>query len=59
MVNPSCHTGVTDMFEPLEWNFPVYKENCFKKYGVKPEESKTFQMYGGKALQSSSNIIFT
>lgn len=59
MVQPMCQTGTSDMFEPLKWNFTLYSKSCFEKYGVKPELYKAVIMYGGRNINSSSNIIFT
>ncbi|XP_054708233.1 lysosomal Pro-X carboxypeptidase-like [Uloborus diversus] len=59
MVNPMCQTGLTDMFEPLPWNFTQYSENCWKNWRTNPDTSKGLYTYGGKNIKGASNIIFS
>lgn len=59
MVQSLCQTGVTDMFEPKEWDYSAYEERCLNKYGTRPIMYKTLWLYGGDELESSSNIVFT
>ncbi|KAL2096648.1 hypothetical protein ACEWY4_008796 [Coilia grayii] len=59
MVMPMCTDGVKDMFEPQEWNFQAFSDECFSMFGVRPRADWAAVMYGGKAIASHSNIIFS
>ncbi|BET02523.1 Lysosomal Pro-X [Nesidiocoris tenuis] len=58
MVMPICDTGDT-MFEKGDWDIESISDNCYKKYKVRPEVNYIRNMYGGKAISASSNIIFS
>ncbi|XP_035231053.1 lysosomal Pro-X carboxypeptidase-like [Stegodyphus dumicola] len=59
MVMPTCQNGVTDMFEPVPWNFSSYSDSCWQKWKVKADLKKAVIIYGGKNITASSNIIFS
>ncbi|KAL3879039.1 hypothetical protein ACJMK2_031353 [Sinanodonta woodiana] len=59
MVMPMCSNGVSDMFEPMEWNFTQYSDNCYKMWQVKPLLDWITTEYGGTSLESASNIVFS
>lgn len=58
MVMPFCYDGVSDFFEPADWNFEEYAENCHQKWGVYPRPMMAPKIYGGKELSAASNIVF-
>ena len=49
------------MFEPVEWNYTAYIENCQSQFGVKPRMEWPIIFYGGSAsdYKAHSNIIFS
>ncbi|NWS53083.1 PCP carboxypeptidase, partial [Chunga burmeisteri] len=59
MVMRLCTDGVNDMFEPLEWDYDSFSEECYRMWGVRPRPSWVLSMYGGKNISSHSNIIFS
>ncbi|KAF7651732.1 hypothetical protein LDENG_00106390 [Lucifuga dentata] len=59
MVLPMCTDGVHDMFEPQEWNFQAFSDECYAMFGVRPRADWARTMYGGKDISSHSNIIFS
>ncbi|CAG9796845.1 unnamed protein product [Diatraea saccharalis] len=59
MVMPMCTTGKHDMFEPQEWNFTKYSEDCYKRYNVYPLQDAARVTYGGDRLQAASNIVYS
>lgn len=59
MVMPMCTDGVHDMFEPEEWNFQAFAEECNAVFGVRPRADWADAVYGGKEIASHSNIIFS
>ncbi|XP_061575747.1 lysosomal Pro-X carboxypeptidase [Cololabis saira] len=59
MVMPMCTDGVQDMFEPEEWNFQVFSDECNAMFGVRPRADWAGTVYGGKEIRSHSNIIFS
>lgn len=59
MVMPMCSTD-DDMFENSAWDFNKFSNDCIKKFGVKPLRSDVAILkYGGKQIQSYSNIVFS
>lgn len=58
MVMPMCTDGVQDMFEPEEWNFQAFSDECNAMFGVRPRADWAGTVYGGKDIASHSNIIF-
>lgn len=59
MVMPSCTNGITDMFPPVNWNFTQYSQDCYKTWKVYPRQDWIKTVYGGKKIQSASNIVFS
>uniref|UniRef100_A0A8C8A4K5 Lysosomal Pro-X carboxypeptidase n=1 Tax=Oryzias sinensis TaxID=183150 RepID=A0A8C8A4K5_9TELE len=59
MVMPMCTDGVQDMFEPEDWNFQAFSDECYSMFGVRPREDWAGTLYGGKDISSHSNIIFS
>uniref|UniRef100_A0A3Q0TFM0 Lysosomal Pro-X carboxypeptidase n=1 Tax=Amphilophus citrinellus TaxID=61819 RepID=A0A3Q0TFM0_AMPCI len=59
MVMPMCTDGVQDMFEPEEWNFQAFSDECYAMFGVRPRADWAGAVYGGKEISSHSNIIFS
>uniref|UniRef100_A0A5F8GT53 Lysosomal Pro-X carboxypeptidase n=1 Tax=Monodelphis domestica TaxID=13616 RepID=A0A5F8GT53_MONDO len=59
MVMPICTTGISDMFEPQEWDFAAYSDQCFLEWGVRPRPLWIPTVFGGKNISSHSNIIFS
>lgn len=58
MVMPMCTDGVQDMFEPEDWNFQAFSDECYSMFGVRPREDWAGTLYGGKDISSHTNIIF-
>lgn len=59
MVMPMCTDGVQDMFEPQEWNFQAFSDECNLLFGVRPRPDWAQTSYGGMDIASHSNIIFS
>ncbi|XP_078078018.1 lysosomal Pro-X carboxypeptidase [Mustelus asterias] len=59
MVMPTCSDGVKDMFEPVPWDFQLFSDNCKKEWGIRPRPDWITTVYGGKNINSHSNIIFS
>uniref|UniRef100_A0A8C5EBN4 Lysosomal Pro-X carboxypeptidase n=1 Tax=Gouania willdenowi TaxID=441366 RepID=A0A8C5EBN4_GOUWI len=59
MVMPMCTDGVHDMFEPEEWNFQAFSEECYGMFGVRPRADWAETVYGGKEVKAHSNIVFS
>ncbi|XP_075224030.1 lysosomal Pro-X carboxypeptidase-like [Lycorma delicatula] len=59
LVMPVCSNGVNDMFEPQSWNIVEYLIKCEQQFKVKPRPYFITKQYGGKHLETSSNIIFS
>ncbi|XP_043975592.1 lysosomal Pro-X carboxypeptidase [Gambusia affinis] len=59
MVMPMCTDGVQDMFEPEEWSFQAFSDECYSVFGVRPRADWAGTVYGGKKIGSHSNIIFS
>lgn len=58
MVMPMCSDGQHDMFMNNPWNLTAYQEDCFKRFGVKPDPYWVETAYGGKNIEAHSNIVF-
>ncbi len=58
MVMPMCFDGINDMFEPAAWNFTQFAQDCQARWKVSPRNKMADIMYGSKALNGASNIIF-
>ncbi|CAB1348372.1 unnamed protein product, partial [Coregonus sp. 'balchen'] len=59
MVMPLCTDGVQDMFEPQDWNFQAFSDECHALFGVRPRADWADTVYGGLDIASHSNIIFS
>ncbi|KAJ7990082.1 hypothetical protein DPEC_G00296600 [Dallia pectoralis] len=59
MVMPMCTDGVQDMFEPQEWNFQAFSDECLALFGVRPRADWANTVYGGLDIASHSNIVFS
>ncbi|XP_067103073.1 lysosomal Pro-X carboxypeptidase isoform X1 [Osmerus mordax] len=59
MVMPMCTDGVQDMFEPQEWNFQAFSDECNNLFGVRPRLDWAHIVYGGFDISSHSNIVFS
>ncbi|GMH37798.1 hypothetical protein BSKO_05671 [Bryopsis sp. KO-2023] len=55
----SATDGVTDMFWNSPWNPDGHIEWCWENLGVKPRPYWATQRWGGKKIQTASNIIFS
>lgn len=54
MVMPMCSSidaGRRDMFPRSEWNLQRFSDDCFRKYGVRPQENAAVTNYGGPNLE--------
>uniref|UniRef100_A0A673WEA9 Lysosomal Pro-X carboxypeptidase n=1 Tax=Salmo trutta TaxID=8032 RepID=A0A673WEA9_SALTR len=59
MVMPLCTDGIQDMFEPQDWNFQAFSDECHSLFGVRPRADWADTVYGGLDIASHSNIIFS
>lgn len=59
MVMPFCTNGITDMFQPSSWNFTKYSLTCYEAWKVYPRKNWIKTYYGGKNIESASNIVFS
>lgn len=59
MVMPMCTDGVQDMFEPEEWNFKAFSDECNAMFGVRPRADWAGTVYGAKDIAAHSNIVFS
>ncbi|KAL0972661.1 hypothetical protein UPYG_G00192550 [Umbra pygmaea] len=59
MVMPMCTDGIQDMFEPQEWNFKAFSDECQALFGVRPRANWAETVYGGLDIHSHSNIVFS
>lgn len=53
MVMPMCSgvPGDQDMFPKVDWNFKSFSDECFVKFGVRPNEKAATTNYGGTGLE--------
>lgn len=59
MVMPICSEDDEDnMFEPSPWDLNSYDQECEKQNKVKPRPYFIVKEYGGKHIETASNIIF-
>jgi len=58
LVDPECDDGVTDFFEPSDWDFESFSQYCYDSYKVRPQPELVDLFYGGRNLLGSSNIVF-
>ena len=59
MVLPVCANGIHDVFEEQPWNITKFSNDCQAKYQRPSEPLKGTWMFGGKDIQTASNIIFS
>jgi len=59
MVMPMCTDGVRDMFEPADWDYPQFVEDCQNNYNITPRPHQIEVLFGGTNIQQYSNIIFS
>ncbi|XP_076254255.1 lysosomal Pro-X carboxypeptidase-like [Rhynchophorus ferrugineus] len=59
LIMPSC-SSKDDMFEPIQWDYRNFSNDCFKRYGVRSYKPEGILLeYGGKILKYASNIVFS
>lgn len=54
MVMPMCSAidpGRRDMFPHIEWDIKKFSDDCFRRYGVRPQENAAITTYGGPNLE--------
>ena len=58
---PTCSNGISDMFEPQEWNYDDYKKQCRDQFGVDPRMEWPDVNFGGNAqeIKYHTNIVFS
>jgi len=61
MVMPMCYDGTNDMFEAAPWDLAMYTKQCQDTWGeaAMPQPDLANSLYGGRNLESATNIIFT
>ncbi|KAL0276297.1 UNVERIFIED_CONTAM: hypothetical protein PYX00_003896 [Menopon gallinae] len=59
MVMPMCPDGENDMFEKAPWDLKAYSDKCWAKWKVRPQPLLAERVYGGKNIESHSNIVFS
>ncbi|KAH8282704.1 hypothetical protein KR054_009227, partial [Drosophila jambulina] len=59
MVMPFCSNGTETMFRPSTWNFKEIAEKCYKNYRLTPKPYDIILRYGGRNIESVTNIIFS
>jgi len=61
MVMPLCYDGTNDMFEPSPWDLAMYTKECQDTWGpsVVPQPTLADNLYGGRDLDSATNIVFS
>ena len=61
MVMPFCYDGSNDMFEKAAWDLAAYTADCKKMWGESavPQPYLADSLYGGRNLDSATNIVFT
>lgn len=59
MIMPLCtNGGEDDIFEANPWNFESYADYCEAQYDFRPNVDDVEKQYGGKNLDTASNIVF-
>lgn len=58
MVMPMCPDGENDMFEKSPWDLKAFSKKCWAKWKVRPQAHLAEKIYGGRNIESHSNIIF-
>ena len=61
MVMPLCFDGTNDMFEPSPWDLAMYTKQCQDTWGeaAVPQPDLANSLYGGRNLDSATNIVFS
>ena len=61
MVMPFCYDGSNDMFEKSEWDLAAYTASCQDMWGeaAVPQPDLANSLYGGRDLDSATNIVFS
>jgi len=61
MVMPFCYDGSNDMFEKSAWDLAAYTAECKKMWGESaiPQPYLADSLYGGRNLESATNIVFS
>ena len=61
MVMPFCFDGTNDMFEPSPWDLALYTKQCQDTWGeaAVPQPDLANSLYGGRNLDSATNIVFS
>ena len=54
-----CSNGVTDMFPVQKWDYNGFKKGCQDGFGVTPRPNWLELNFGGSAIASASNIVFS
>lgn len=57
MVMPMCDRGDT-MFEESTWDMKEVSDSCYAQFQVRPNVDYVRNLYGGKELAYTTNIIF-
>lgn len=56
---PFCtNGGEDDIFEAYPWDFESYASYCEEQYDVRPKVDDVEKHYGGKNIDTASNIVF-
>ncbi|KRX77253.1 Lysosomal Pro-X carboxypeptidase [Trichinella sp. T6] len=58
MVMPMCNTK-DSMFEQSDWNLTEFSDECFEKFKVRPRPDWAIINYGGRKLESATNVVFS
>ncbi|CAG2120160.1 unnamed protein product, partial [Medioppia subpectinata] len=58
IVLPFCANGKT-MFEPFDFDFKAFSDQCFGEYGVRPDPRKAMMLWENRSLRSATNLIFS
>ncbi|SPP82232.1 lysosomal Pro-X carboxypeptidase [Drosophila guanche] len=59
MVMPFCSNGTDTMFRPSNWNFKEFSDKCYKDYRLTPKPYDIILRYGGRNIETATNIIFS
>ena len=61
MVMPFCYDGSNDMFEKSEWDLAAFTASCQAMWGeaAVPQPNLANSLYGGRDLDSATNIVFS
>ncbi|XP_001356509.3 lysosomal Pro-X carboxypeptidase [Drosophila pseudoobscura] len=59
MVMPFCSNSTDSMFRPSSWNFKEFSDKCYKDYRLTPKPYDIILRYGGRNIETATNIIFS